>query len=77
METADTKTWDFFNVVKIDGIKGANGSFVPYGDSPLAALSSCRRHFRLLIGYDISHQYIQFLGTLWYPTPRHMFSTPI
>lgn len=32
METADTETWDFFNVVKIDGIKEANGSLVCCGN---------------------------------------------
>ena len=76
MEAADRNTWDFFNVVKIDGIKGANGSFVPYGDSPLAALNPRKRHFQLFFGTTF-HQFIQFLGTLWYPTPHRMFSTKI
>ena len=75
MEAADM-AWDLRSVVKIDGIKGANGSLLPYGDLPLAGLSSCRRHFLLVIG-TISHQFIQFLGTFWYPTPPHMFLTKI
>jgi hypothetical protein len=35
------ESWLYQNVFKIDGIKGYNGSFLPFGDSLLANVNSC------------------------------------
>jgi hypothetical protein len=40
MEKAEA-SWDYYNVVKIDGMKGYNGSFVPWGSNLRASLSTC------------------------------------
>jgi len=33
-------SWDFYNVIKIDGMKGYNGSFIPWGSNLRASLST-------------------------------------
>ncbi len=38
----ETPTADFTNAIKIDGVKGSNGSFLPFGGDLIATLNTCK-----------------------------------
>ncbi|KAK0451786.1 aspartic peptidase domain-containing protein [Armillaria borealis] len=38
----ETPTADFTNAIKIDGVKGFNGSFLPFGGDLIATLNTCK-----------------------------------